>query len=352
MSDLWYSKKLPFATAPSIVRSHQKDSYFISQFEKKINDLIRNIKGARFISVYNKEINILSKLVYFIVTTGFGARTLGEEYVDLGYVNRTGYKRVNILRRIGFVLSYLLLPYLLSKFIKVINNNMHFRNGKGKLIKKIIDKLTFINVMDIMNLHLALFYFSGKYYDLSKRIFGLRYVFRYQPNNESRQAKGNYEILGGLMLIQLIIKYSSILNSSIKNILNNILQNNEGHDIKDEFNSFRKEIGKGIYKNVVKMGDNQKTNNDDYSDYDNKDQENQNNTLSVTIIDLSDPKQLPYISEQSRNCMLCLSYMKDPTCASCGHIFCWGCILDWCKERLECPLCRSNIKPSQLLPLR
>lgn len=347
MSSLWYSKKLPFATAPSIVRSNQKDSYFISQFEKKINELIKNIKGSRFNTVYSTEISIISKLVYFIVTTGFCARTLGEEYVDLSYVNRTGFRRVNILRRIGFVLSYVLLPYLFSKFIKRISNNISHGNGKENLIKRVINRLTFINVMDIMNLHLALFYFSGKYYELSKRIFGLRYAFRYQPDNRSRQAKGNYEILGGLMLIQLIIKYSSILNSSIKNIITKFSQNGENDNKKYQFDSFRKEIGKGIYKTVVKMGENQESNNENDGNLDNQD-----NTLFVTMVDLSDSKQLPYIPEQSRNCMLCLSYMKDPTCASCGHIFCWGCILDWCKERLECPLCRSNIKPSQLLPLR
>ncbi|KAG0686368.1 peroxisome biogenesis factor 10, partial [Pichia californica] len=322
MSDLWYSKILPFATAPSIVRSNQKDSYFISELENKITDFIRNVKGSRFISLYNKEIGMISKLIYFTVTTGVGARTLGEEYVDLNYVNRTGYRRIKLIQRIAFIILYVLIPYLMSRLMKIVGNNINgnenIRNGNINVVKKILNKLTFINIMDVMNLHLAFFYFGGQYDELSKRLAGMRYVFRYKPDNRSRQSYGNYEILGGLMMIQLFIKYSSIVKTVLGSIIKADNTNIRDYGMNSKKNSrktTRREIGQGLYKNMAKMeqdemneiGENAaiaKDNNNEDDDYLN---------MEVTVVNLSDAKQLPYIGEQSRNCMLCLSAMKDPT---------------------------------------
>ncbi|EEQ45425.1 conserved hypothetical protein [Candida albicans WO-1] len=70
------------------------------------------------------------------------------------------------------------------------------------------------------------------------------------------------------------------------------------------------------------------------------------------IIDLSDEKQLPYLPEASRSCMLCLSPMVNPSAANCGHLFCWDCIVDWIREHPECPLCRQQCLEQHLLPLK
>jgi len=73
----------------------------------------------------------------------------------------------------------------------------------------------------------------------------------------------------------------------------------------------------------------------------------------VARYDLSDPITLGWIQPaQQRKCTLCLEPMRDPSVTTCGHVFCWTCILDWVREKPECPLCRQGVLGQHVLPLR
>lgn len=348
--DQWYSRYLPFAGAPVIVRANQKDEYFIKEMTNELIEMLRAFKGSVFVHNNKNGLEMLSKLIYFVITTGFGARTLGEEYVDINYVTRDGKKRIGMIRRVLFVISYVIFPYLISKLSKYIGNNK---------VKKILGRLTFFNVLDAMNLHLAVFYFFGKYYHFSKRLLGMRYVLSYKPSNNSSNSSRNYELIGGAMMLQLLFKYGSV----IKNILEPLWNNNDNKPgkmmLEERERILREKLMKGEFRQLIKMknADNDETNNNGYERRNNKNFSGEKTSIEkegveLTIIDLADEAQLPYLPEQSRSCMLCLSPMKDPSCTTCGHLFCWGCIQGWCKERTECPLCRAPITASQVLPLR
>ncbi|KAL3638386.1 hypothetical protein CASFOL_017757 [Castilleja foliolosa] len=60
------------------------------------------------------------------------------------------------------------------------------------------------------------------------------------------------------------------------------------------------------------------------------------------------------------DCNICLDSSHDPVVTLCGHLYCWPCIYKWLHvqnssfesdERPKCPVCKSYISTSSLVPL-
>lgn len=304
------------------MQAHQKDEYIESILTSKLLDVVKSIKGQFFANLYPQEISIAAKLLYLSLTSLSSKRTLGEEYVDLIYVNRRGNGLVKKYKRLIFVLSYSIVPYLLSRVFKRVFKNYIEHTDDTKetpFLKKYLANVSFKDFLNnILSLNLILFYFQGRYYNISKRLFGLRYAIGHKVDQNERQfretSSKSYRILGGILLLQSISKVIPIFANMIK--------------------SYTKPLDDGTVT----------TSNNEISGVP--------LDSSIRHVDLSDPAQMPFINESSRKCILCLTEMKDPSCAPCGHIFCWNCIINWCKERSECPLCRQKCLKQSILPLR
>lgn len=72
---------------------------------------------------------------------------------------------------------------------------------------------------------------------------------------------------------------------------------------------------------------------------------NQADTDVTTITDdesdnpvSSIPQQLNYDNGQ---CAICLDPQLDKSRPNCGHVFCFDCLKEWCRVKLECPTCRQ-----------
>lgn len=327
-----YIKELQNTNMNSPVRAHQKDSYFESVMRSKLLEVTQIFTGQRYVHTHPEELTVAAKALYFAITTLTGSRTLGEEYADLFYVTRSGKKLPKLAQRVGFVLSYAILPYFVTRIVRRYfkkydqdedenEDDSGEQEGKAKTWTSVLSRLSYTKVLNsLMSLHLAIFYLKGSYYNISKRFFGLRYSFGRKVNKNETASNGGYELLGGLILAQLAFKFSKVIkdiyftNPRTQNL--NIDEKHHEH-----------------HKNRISSIPHR-------------------SSSSVPQIDLSNPDHLPYIPSASRNCMLCLDPMKNPCCASCGHVFCWTCISSWARENTECPLCRQDLTEQSLLPLR
>lgn len=333
----------PFADTPAIVRSQQKDAYFEQHLAILIQDIIKSIKGGnRFLAIHSTILIVLSKLIYLSVTTLSNKRTLGEQYVDLLYAEekRTSknfqiQRLASFRKKIVFVISYCLFPVVIDKLINTLtvsydNDDQPQRKETPNAWKVKLLKLLRSSYV-LTELNLAIFYLTGKYYTLSKRFFGLRYIFGHQineanSNKNSFSSSLGYKILGSLMILKIIMNHVDPKGwwSTIRHTFLNM------HDVTTRNNS-RNENNK-VYdvKSAI---------------------EKSSDSHGIAGLNLANSNKLPFL--ENRTCMFCLNDMRDPTCLKCGHVSCWNCIMSWCQDNTnsDCPLCRTPIE-KQFIPIK
>ncbi|KAK3639495.1 peroxisome biogenesis factor 10 [Elasticomyces elasticus] len=218
----------PWAAAPDIIRSNQKDAYFQSMLLTHLSGVIRSLYGARTAHNWASEARTFTEFLYLGLTTFVGNRTLGEEYCDIVQVEDDTSRLPSITRRSGYIVSSILLPYILTRFLPAFRRRLraklegsmrksHRRRASSptrmkrpptrgfqlqEYILTHLDSIT--SPAPVYAVSLAVFYFSGAYYQLSKRVFGLRYIFT-RKLEESEQRVG-YEVLGVLLVLQMVVQ--------------------------------------------------------------------------------------------------------------------------------------------------
>ena len=344
-----------FATSPDIIRSNQKDTYEILSLSTSLTDLLRRLYGSRFTHKYATGIETLAQLLYFSLTTLIGNRTLGEEYTDLYQVEisrrEKDFQRLpTIRRRASYILLSLLFPYALSKALPALREWMKNLLARGLEAKseaqtktlrvlRYLQRYLLTHISELMSpgpiyaLTLTLFYFSGSYYNLSKRLLGMRYVFSKRLSQREEDSRVGYEVLGLLLVLQIVVQACVHLKSTLQDS-GTVHSDDENGEVTEQNrmngNSSRTATTANTSLPTPKAG-----------------------SLEVVRYDLEDPSTMAWVQPKpQRNCTLCLEQMKDPSVATCGHLFCWTCLMDWVEEKPECPLCRQGILRQHILPLR
>ncbi|KAI1639486.1 Pex12 amino terminal region-domain-containing protein [Biscogniauxia mediterranea] len=415
------SSPYPYAFAPDIIRAHQKDAYFQGVLTNQLSDLHRRLLGARSAHAWSSESRTIADLLYLCLTTLLGNRTLGEEYCGLVQVEAgsAGKKTAGtaaaavggslpaLPRRAAYIAGSILLPYGLSRVLPSIRARIRARlqrnlaratatatsdskssNSQQQQQKKrkktwsyrlqayaLANLSTLTSPAPVHALSLALFYFSGSYYELAKRLTGLRYVFTHKVGDSSDRA--GYELLGVLLVVQMAVQAYVHVRSNLA-----ALEGGEEDDNDDPASSS---------SSLSALGSDQRSGNNNGPVHVSLDSHayTSNNSLligggggssravdlaalthtppagtggggggggvgvSAARYDLAKDGLMRWIkSSQQRKCTLCLEELKDPAATQCGHVFCWSCIGDWVREKPECPLCRREALAQHILPLR
>ena len=361
----------PFAAAPDIIRSNQKDTYFQGALHEQLSSIIRRLYGVRFTHKYNSEARTFTELLYLGLTTLAGNRTLGEEYCDILHISDDTLRLPTVGRRAGYILSALLLPYTLTKLLPAFRTRLRLRleaslrrqhtkkDHTNSLATRFRTYLlthlpTITSPSPIYALTLTIFYFNGSYYHLSKRLFGLRYIFTKRiPPSEQRVG---YEVLGVLLVLQMVVQGWLHLNSTFSS---------QGSSVISDTGSLATG-GSAIVDGGIEIGTGGRTyarNDDLLLEATPAHHDSRGRIERTTHTPVLDPEKPRYDlkgtttmkwmqGQQQRKCTLCLEQMRDPSVTTCGHVFCWTCIGDWIREKPECPLCRQSILGQHVLPLR
>ncbi len=359
--------RYPFAAAPDIIRSNQKDAYFQGVLFEQLSTILRNLYGARFVHTHTSEARTFTELLYLGLTTLIGNRTLGEEYCDIIQVEDDTLRLPSIYRRSGYILSSILLPYGLTRLLPVFRHRLRQKlesnlRRKAKQAKTLssraqayilrhIDTLT--SPAPLYALSLSTFYFSGAYYHLGKRLFGLRYIFtrRIAPSEQ----RIGYEVLGVLLVLQLAVQGWLHLHQTLRGGPTPPMTANTGSAAGGSAvldGGVEVSLNPDVYtsENVLLFESATPSHHPSASSIE---KATHTPVLDKPQYHLREGEMMQWIQgRQQRKCTLCLEEMRDPSVTTCGHVFCWTCIGDWIREKPECPLCRQVVLGQHVLPLR
>ncbi|CAH3176439.1 unnamed protein product [Porites evermanni] len=286
------------AGQPELVRSNQKDVYYLGFLREGIGQIYRNFQGPFSWIKWKAELELLADICYFGLTTISGFQTLGEEYCNIVQVDQTRTWVPSTMRRGCLVLFYVFGPYVIEKMIMKLERRLQSQEDwpKGlnhprtrEILSAVIPFLR-TAVVYTHRAHMALFYLTGVFYHIAKRITGVQYLLvrRILKNEGSRPT---YRLLGYLSVFQLGVSLLLAIHQRLKS------SKSADHAVVSE---------------------------------------------SQTTTRLAPPTA-------GIKCALCLERLQGKTATPCGHLFCWSCITEWCSSKAECPLCREPVQLSRLV---
>ncbi|KAG1716779.1 hypothetical protein ID866_377 [Astraeus odoratus] len=191
----------PPAQQAQIIRANQRDLFHVASLKEQVDNVLRSWLGTRWLTRWDKEVDLAVKLLYY----GFSVavQTLGEEYTDIWGQSEATRLPPSIAIRTALVL----LPTLPSYIHARLGSHLSSLSPTSANILGALP--TCLEVATDVNL--AIFYLRGTYYDLVKRVLGVRHISSTPENPHVRPP--SYSLLGILIMIRLLHRLISYLRS-------------------------------------------------------------------------------------------------------------------------------------------
>ncbi|KAI9445542.1 Pex12 amino terminal region-domain-containing protein [Lactarius indigo] len=309
---------VPLAQQAQIIRAHQRDLIHVSSLREQTENILRSWFGTRWLTRFDKEVELSVRLIYHALTTGRAIQTLGEEYTNTWV--HLKWARVPRIRA-----ALVLLPTIPSYLLARLGPPLYARYPRSKDIATAA-----VNVIELASeINVALFYITGVYYRLVQRLLGVPHTSATPIDPNSRPP--SYSLLGVLILVRLGHRLLSHLRSSPSRSAPSM-----SDEKRPEYDNLD---GPQLDDRPVST----LLNYDPEADIMSSDMEEQ-----PTVLDF---ESVPASVRAGRMCTLCLEERTATCVTECGHLFDWNCIYSWGRERAECPLCRQSLNLTRLLPI-
>ena len=217
----------------------------------------------------------------------------------------------------------------------------------------------------ILRLNLALFYLNGRYPTLAHRIAGVRLSSSNDAPSSTKAAAGaqgivspglsdrpSYRMVGALILLEAAGALTGTANRLLVEIVHRLEMRRAA---RRQFNVTAAGSGPADADATAaaersRLLDLVEQRAPSVLTYEQNMRE-RDESCSIDRIDASGRIQQPAASSSS--CGICMNDRKHPAAPiSCGHVFCWSCIIHWStRVRPECPLCRAPAKPQDIIAL-
>ncbi|KAI8616463.1 Pex12 amino terminal region-domain-containing protein [Chytriomyces sp. MP71] len=335
------SVEFPTGSAADVLRSAQKDRMYAALVAGKLGPVARIIatwllrQPAHVVSspLARRRISTAAELVYLVATFSAGIQTLGEEYSAI--VRRGSRSRMapSLLKRTLYILFHCFSPYFGEWIVAACKSIVKEQSGLEDVPESQISSLAAVakwilsheliarkTVPVLSAMHLATFYLYGTFYEVTKRIFGIEYAMTRKLRQGEAETAGGYELLGIMIFLRLAIEG---LREAYQRL--EAVEDEGGDDTNDEADDSLASTS-GMAKGKSGLSE---------------------------FGQLSEKENLgmePLIGT-SNKCILCLETRKVSTSTPCGHLFCWQCIAEWCRNKPECPLCRQSAPLPLLVPV-
>ncbi|GMT20560.1 hypothetical protein PFISCL1PPCAC_11857, partial [Pristionchus fissidentatus] len=298
------------AEVGEIVRAQRRDEEAVQQLEGRLSSILNQVLNHREWMRAVPYLAAASKTMYYSATLLSGSQTLGEEYMRVMESAAPHPSTPHWMRRALFVALHVYAPIFVDRALARAERLLQSPDTQTfmgvDIRKNRVATATFTRIVhwlrhsfssSLARIHMATFYIFGAYYQLSRRVAGIRFV-SFSPSSDLKALRV-YRWLGYVTLAECAL--STLLWAAAETA-------------KQEERRAERKKGKGKRE----------------EEEEDRDEEN----------------------DKYPACAVCAS-SRPPACPPCGHVACWTCLaqIATTDDSPRCPHCRSPFKPQQLVPL-